>query len=91
LLKISAKATGSFCLAIPMPFISLPYGRSGRRPLDDGSLDDILKRLIIPTYWDAKARSGIVEHILVENGLNGAETMFVDDAMVNVEGAERPG
>jgi putative hydrolase of the HAD superfamily len=31
------------------------------------------------------------QHILLENGLNGEETMFVDDAKVNVEGAERAG
>ena len=31
------------------------------------------------------------EHILQENGLIGSETLFVDDAIVNVEGAEQAG
>jgi len=31
------------------------------------------------------------EYILKENGLNGAETLFVDDAIINVEGAEQAG
>ena len=31
------------------------------------------------------------EYILKENHLNGAETLFVDDAIVNVEGAEQAG
>jgi len=31
------------------------------------------------------------EHILQENQLIGAETLFVDDAIVNVEGAEHAG
>ncbi|MDR3716078.1 MAG: HAD family phosphatase [Puia sp.] len=30
-------------------------------------------------------------HILLENGLEGAETLFVDDALVNVEGANAAG
>ena len=31
------------------------------------------------------------EHILRENGLEGRETLFVDDAIINVEGAEHAG
>ncbi|HMI59631.1 MAG TPA: HAD family phosphatase [Puia sp.] len=31
------------------------------------------------------------EHILQENQLNAGETMFVDDAVINVEGAEKVG
>jgi putative hydrolase of the HAD superfamily len=31
------------------------------------------------------------EHILRENQLHGAETLFVDDALINVEGAEAAG
>jgi HAD superfamily hydrolase (TIGR01509 family) len=31
------------------------------------------------------------EHILKEHGLKGAETLFVDDAIINVEGAETAG
>lgn len=31
------------------------------------------------------------EYILRENNINGSETLFVDDALVNVEGAERAG
>jgi putative hydrolase of the HAD superfamily len=31
------------------------------------------------------------EYILSENQLKGSETLFVDDAIVNVEGAEQAG
>ena len=31
------------------------------------------------------------EHILLENQLKGAETLFVDDALINIEGAEAAG
>ena len=31
------------------------------------------------------------EHILRENRLEGQETLFVDDAVINVEGAEQAG
>jgi glucose-1-phosphatase len=59
---------------------------------DDGSLDDCFEK----TYYShllgmRKPDRESFEHILLENGLNGAETLFVDDAMINVEGAKQAG
>ena len=59
---------------------------------DGGSLDDHFER----TYYShllgmRKPDREPFEHILQENGLKGAETLFVDDAMINVEGAEKAG
>jgi putative hydrolase of the HAD superfamily len=59
---------------------------------DGGSLDDYFEK----TYYShllgmRKPDRESFEHILQENGLKGAETLFVDDAKVNVEGAERAG
>jgi HAD superfamily hydrolase (TIGR01509 family) len=57
-----------------------------------GSLDDHFEK----TYYShllgmRKPDRGSYEHILHENRLNAAETLFVDDAIVNVEGAEQVG
>jgi putative hydrolase of the HAD superfamily len=34
---------------------------------------------------------GSYQYILRENDLKGEETLFVDDALINVEGAEKAG
>jgi HAD superfamily hydrolase (TIGR01509 family) len=57
-----------------------------------GSLEDHFEK----TYYShllgmRKPDKESFEHILQENQLNPEETMFVDDAIVNVEGAERVG
>ena len=57
-----------------------------------GSLEDHFEK----TYYShllgmRKPDKESFEHILQENQLNAEETMFVDDAIVNVEGAERVG
>ena len=57
-----------------------------------GALEDHFER----TYYShllgmRKPDAASFEHILRENQLNSAETMFVDDAIVNVEGAEQVG
>lgn len=58
----------------------------------DGSLEDHFEK----TYYShllgmRKPDRESFEHILQENQLNAGETMFVDDAIVNVEGAEQAG
>jgi HAD superfamily hydrolase (TIGR01509 family) len=57
-----------------------------------GSLEDLFEK----TYYShllglRKPDMASYEHILEENGLNGPETLFVDDAIINVEGAEQAG
>ncbi len=57
-----------------------------------GSLEDYFEK----TYYShllgmRKPDRESFQHILLENGLNGAETLFVDDAKINVEGAEQAG
>jgi putative hydrolase of the HAD superfamily len=57
-----------------------------------GSLDDHFER----TYYShllkmRKPDKASYEHILRENRLHGPETLFVDDAVINVEGAEQAG
>ncbi len=57
-----------------------------------GSLEDHFEK----TYYShllgmRKPDKESFEHILQENQLNAGETMFVDDAIINVEGAERVG
>jgi len=57
-----------------------------------GSLEDLFEK----TYYShllgmRKPDIASYEYILKENGLNGPETLFVDDAIVNVEGAEPAG
>jgi glucose-1-phosphatase len=59
---------------------------------DGGSLDDHFEK----TYYShllgmRKPDREPFQHILQENGLKGEETLFVDDAMINVEGAEKAG
>src|ERR1700761_1304787 len=59
---------------------------------DGGSLEDCFEK----TYYShllgmRKPDQEPFQHILLENGLNGAETLFVDDAIINVEGAEKAG
>jgi glucose-1-phosphatase len=58
----------------------------------EGSLDDYFEK----TYYShlmgmRKPDPGSFGVILKENKLNGQETLFVDDAIVNVEGAEQAG
>lgn len=58
----------------------------------EGSLDQYFEK----TYYShlmgmRKPDQESFEFILRENGLNGQETLFVDDAIVNVEGAEKAG
>jgi len=62
------------------------------RTFGSGSLEDHFEK----TYYShllglRKPDKTSYEHILRENGLNGPETLFVDDAIVNVEGAEHAG
>lgn len=57
-----------------------------------GSLDEHFEK----TYYShllgmRKPEKESYEYILRENGLEGRETLFVDDAIVNVEGAEHAG
>jgi putative hydrolase of the HAD superfamily len=57
-----------------------------------GALDDFFEK----TYYShllgmRKPEKESYEYILRENGLEGRETLFVDDAIVNVEGAEHAG
>jgi len=57
-----------------------------------GMLDDHFEK----TYYShllgmRKPDKGSYEYILRENGLQAAETLFVDDAIINVEGAEQAG
>jgi putative hydrolase of the HAD superfamily len=57
-----------------------------------GTLDDLFER----TYYShilgmRKPGKESYRYILKENHLQGAETLFVDDAIVNVEGAEHAG
>jgi HAD superfamily hydrolase (TIGR01509 family) len=58
----------------------------------NGSLDDYFEK----TYYShlmgmRKPNPESFDLILKENDLNGQETLFVDDAIVNVEGAEQAG
>ena len=57
-----------------------------------GSLEDLFEK----TYYShllgmRKPDMASYEYILKENGLNAPETLFVDDAIINVEGAEQAG
>jgi len=57
-----------------------------------GALDDFFEK----TYYShllgmRKPEKGSYEYILKENRLQGPETLFVDDAIVNIEGAEQAG
>jgi putative hydrolase of the HAD superfamily len=63
-----------------------------RNTFPQGELDDHFER----TYYShllgkRKPDIGSYQHILQENQLAGAETLFVDDALINVEGAEAAG
>ncbi|HVU97342.1 MAG TPA: HAD family phosphatase [Puia sp.] len=62
------------------------------RTFGSGSLEDLFER----TYYShllgmRKPDKASYEYILRENGLEGQETLFVDDAIINVEGAEQAG
>jgi FMN phosphatase YigB (HAD superfamily) len=62
------------------------------RTFGSGSLEDHFEK----TYYShllrmRKPDRASYEYILQENGLNGSETLFVDDAIINVEGAEQAG
>jgi FMN phosphatase YigB (HAD superfamily) len=57
-----------------------------------GSLDDHFEKAYYSHLLGMrKPDRGSFEYILRENDLDPAETMFVDDAIVNVEGAEQVG
>ncbi|MES1160017.1 MAG: HAD family phosphatase [Bacteroidota bacterium] len=63
-----------------------------RNTFPQGELDDHFER----TYYShllgrRKPDIASYQHILQENQLAGAETLFVDDALINVEGAEAAG
>lgn len=63
-----------------------------RDAFGEGSLDEHFEK----TYYShllglRKPDKASFEHILKENGLIGSETLFVDDALVNVEGANQAG
>ena len=62
------------------------------RSYGPGALDDHFEK----TYYShllgmRKPDKESYEHILKENNLLGSETLFVDDAIINVEGAEAAG
>jgi putative hydrolase of the HAD superfamily len=62
------------------------------RTFGTGSLEDLFEK----TYYShllgmRKPDKASYEFILKENGLVGSETLFVDDAIINVEGAEQAG
>jgi len=62
------------------------------RTFRSGSLEDLFEK----TYYShllgmRKPDKASYEYILKENGLEGRETLFVDDAIINVEGAEQAG
>jgi len=62
------------------------------RTFGTGSLEDLFEK----TYYShlmgmRKPDKASYEYILKENGLVGSETLFVDDAIINVEGAEHAG
>jgi putative hydrolase of the HAD superfamily len=62
------------------------------RTFGSGTLDDHFEK----TYYShllgmRKPERESYEYILRENQLHGPETLFVDDAIVNVEGAEQAG
>jgi putative hydrolase of the HAD superfamily len=62
------------------------------RTFGKGSLEDLFEK----TYYShllgmRKPDEASYEYILRENGLEGRETLFVDDAIINVEGAEHAG
>jgi glucose-1-phosphatase len=63
-----------------------------KKTFGSGSLEDLFEK----TYYShllgmRKPDTASYEYILKENGLNGPETLFVDDAIINVEGAEQAG
>jgi putative hydrolase of the HAD superfamily len=63
-----------------------------RDTFGEGELDDHFER----TYYShllgmRKPDKQSYEHILLENQLTGEETLFVDDALINIEGAEAAG
>ncbi|HVU59201.1 MAG TPA: HAD family phosphatase [Puia sp.] len=58
----------------------------------DGELDDHFEKAYYShTMKMRKPDTGSFQYILKENGLKGEETLFVDDALINVEGAEKAG
>lgn len=62
------------------------------RAYGTGTLDEHFEK----TYYShllgmRKPERESYEYILRENGLEGVETLFVDDAIVNIEGAEQAG
>jgi HAD superfamily hydrolase (TIGR01509 family) len=63
-----------------------------RTTFGEGSLDDHFERAYYShTLGKRKPDKASYEFILNENHLIGSETLFVDDAQVNVEGAEAAG
>ena len=63
-----------------------------RDTFKEGSLDDHFERSYYShTLGMRKPDAQSFQHILQENNLKGEETLFVDDALINVEGAERAG
>ena len=58
----------------------------------NGALDDLFEKAYYShTLGMRKPDIASFQHILRENQLIGSETLFVDDALVNVEGAEEAG
>lgn len=63
-----------------------------RKTFEKGELDDHFER----TYYShllgmRKPEKSSYEYILRENALEPGETLFVDDALINIEGAEKAG
>lgn len=63
-----------------------------KNSFEEGALDDHFERAYYShTLGLRKPTIESFQHILRENGLKGEETLFVDDAKINVEGAEKAG
>ena len=61
-------------------------------PNDEYALDDLFERAYYSHILKMrKPDEASFQYILKENQLKGDETLFVDDALINVEGAEKAG
>jgi len=61
-------------------------------PNDEYALDDLFERAYYSHILKMrKPDEASFQYILKENQLKGEETLFVDDALINVEGAEKAG
>ena len=81
-----------FCLAIRMRYTWRRCSKPILKHLVGGSLDDHFEKAYYSHVMGMrKPDIESFQYIMKENGLAGNETLFVDDAMVNVQGAEQAG